>query len=370
MTASTSESMSEPMTGIRAIFKQARGDFSLDIDLSLPGRGVSAVFGRSGSGKTSFLRCVAGLDHAPGGYLSVNGGVWQDDTKHVFKPVHKRSLGYVSQASNLFAHLSVQGNLDYGLKRIGQADRQVSLDQVVELLGIGALLGRHPGTLSGGESQRVAIARALATSPQLLLMDEPLAALDVQRKAELLPYLERLHTEMDIPVLYVSHAPDEVARLADHLVLLDSGKVLASGPTRVLMTRLDLPLAQGDAAAAILDAVVRRTEPHYNLSHAEFSGGHVSLLNPHLHIGQRVRIRVQARDVSLTLERQQGTSVLNIFAAIVSSIAPDSPGQAMVALDVGGATLLARITQKSVDALQLQPGSPVFAQVKGVAVLG
>ena len=216
----------------------------------------------------------------------------------------------------------------------------------------------------------MAIARALATSPQLLLMDEPLAALDVQRKADLLPYLERLHTELDIPVLYVSHAPDEVARLADHLVLLDAGKVLASGPTRELMTRLDLPLAHGDAAAAIIDAVVMRVEPAYHLSHAEFAGGHISLLNPSLQVGQRVRVRIQARDVSLTLTRQQGTSVLNIFAATVSSISADSPGQAMVALDAGGSTLLARITQKSLDALGLQPGSPVFAQVKGVAVLG
>ena len=358
------------MSGIRAMFNRTLGDFSLDLDLSLPGRGVSAVFGPSGSGKTSLLRCMAGLDHAPGGYLSVNGEVWQDDAKNIFKPVHKRSLGYVSQAANLFAHLNVQGNLEFGLSRIPPADRKVSLAQVVELLGIGKLLDRHPGTLSGGEGQRVAIGRALATSPQLLLMDEPLAALDVQRKAELLPYLERLHTALEIPVLYVSHAPDEVARLADHLVVLDTGRVLASGSTRELMTRLDLPLAHGDAAASIIDAVVTRTEPSYHLSHAEFAGGQVSVLNPNLKVGQRVRIRVQARDVSLTLERQHGTSVLNILAGIVASITEDSPGQVMVAINAGDATLLARITQKSRDALQLQPGNAVFAQVKGVAVLG
>ena len=362
------------MTGIRAIFNSVRDKFSLEADLSLPGRGVTAIFGPSGSGKTSLLRCVAGLDHAQGGYLSVNGEVWQDDTERIFTPVHRRSLGYVSQAANLFAHLSVQGNLNYGLKRIASSDRKVSLDQVVHLLGIGHLLSRQPHTLSGGESQRVAIARALATSPQLLLMDEPLAALDVQRKAEVLPYLERLHTELSIPVLYVSHAPDEVARLADHLVLLDAGRVLANGPTQELMTRLDLPLAHGDAAAAMIDAVVTQLEPDYHLSYAEFAGGQISVLNPHMQIGQRVRLRVQARDVSLTLTRQQGTSVLNIFAATVASIASDSPGQVMVALNVGkgagGATLLARISQKSCDALQLQPGSAVFAQVKGVAVLG
>lgn len=362
------------MSGIQAAFRRVLGDFSLDVSLQLPGRGVTAIFGPSGSGKTTLLRCMAGLERAPGGKLSVNGEVWQDDEKAdgkgMFKPVHTRSLGYVFQSANLFNHLSVQGNLDFGLRRIPLAERKVSLSQATELLGLETLLHRQPATLSGGERQRVAIARALATSPQLLLMDEPLAALDVERKAEVLPFLERLHTELSIPVLYVSHAPDEVARLADHLVLLSAGKVTASGPTRELMTRLDLPLAHGDAAAAIIDAVVTRVEPAYHLSHAEFSGGQVSLLNPLLKLGQRVRVRVQARDVSLTLTRQEGTSVLNIFAATVTSISADSPGQAMLALDVGGSTLLARITQKSLEALDLQPGSPVFAQVKGVAVLG
>ena len=358
------------MTAVKAIFKRAVGDFLLNVDVQLPGRGVSAIFGPSGSGKTTLLRCMAGLERAPGGFFSVSGEIWQDDGNKIFKPVHKRSLGYVSQAANLFAHLSVQDNLHYGLKRIPDIDRKVSLDLVIELLGIDKLLNRQPTTLSGGESQRVAIARALATSPLLLLMDEPLAALDVQRKAEVLPYLERLHTELDIPVIYVSHAPDEVARLADHMVLLDAGSVIASGLTRELMTRLDLPLAHGDAAAAIIDAVVTQVEPRYHLSHAEFAGGQISLLNPNLKIGQQVRVRVQARDVSLTLARQQGTSVLNIFAATVTVISGDSPGQVMVALSAGGATLLARISQKSRDTLDLQPGSPVFAQVKGVAVLG
>ncbi len=240
----------------------------------------------------------------------------------------------------------------------------------IELLGLQALMQRMPGTLSGGERQRVAIARALATSPRLLLMDEPLASLDLARKAEILPYLERLHDELDMPVLYVSHAPDEVARLADHLVLLDAGRVTASGPTRELMTRLDLPLAHGDAAAAVLDAVVSAVEPGWHMSHAEFPGGSISLLNPSLQVGQRVRVRIQARDVSLTLERQTGTSVQNIFAATVTALSADSPGQVMVGLDAGGSALLARITQKSAEALQLRAGSRVFAQVKGVAVLG
>lgn len=362
--------MNSVKSGINATLKRVMGDFTLDVSIALPGRGVTAIFGPSGCGKTSLLRCIAGLECAPGGYLSVNGEVWQDSARGSFKPVHSRSLGYVSQSANLFAHLTVQGNLDYGLHRVPVNERQVPLSQIIELLGIQNLLARQPRSLSGGESQRVAIARALATSPQLLLMDEPLAALDMQRKAEVLPYLETLHSQLDIAVLYVSHAPDEVARLADHLVLMNGGRVTAIGPTRELMTRLDLPLAHGDAAAAIIDAVVTRVEPQFHMCQADFAGGQISVLKPALQIGQRIRVRIQARDVSLTLEHQQGTSVLNIFSATVSGISADTPGQVMVALNAGGSAMLARITQKSLEALKLQPGSAVFAQVKGVAVLG
>ena len=356
--------------GISATLKQTLGSFSLDVALDLPGRGVTAVFGASGSGKTTLLRSIAGLEYARGGYLSVNGEVWQDSSRGIFMPVYQRPLGYVFQEASLFSHLTVQGNLDYGRRRVPVDAHRVSLAQTIALLGIEDLLQRHSDTLSGGERQRVAIARALATSPKLLLMDEPLASLDGQRKADILPYLERLVAELDIPVLYVSHAPDEVARLADHLVLLDAGRVLAAGPTRELMTRLDLPLAHGDSAAAIIDALVTSVDAAYHLSHAEFSGGSISLLNPLLKVGQRVRVRIQARDVSITLERQQGTSVQNIFAVTVVSLSPDSPGQLMLGLEANGSMLLARITRKSADALGLVPGCQVFAQVKGVAVLG
>ena len=358
------------MTRVKASFKRQLGDFLLDVDLDLPGQGVTAIFGPSGSGKTTVLRCMAGLERAPGGCLVVNGQVWQDEARGVFKPVHTRPLGYVFQQAHLFDHLSVAGNINYGLSRIPASERKVSLERAIELLGLQKLLERWPAKLSGGERQRVAIARALACSPQLLLLDEPLAALDMQRKAEVLPYLEQLHSTLHIPVLYVSHALDEVARLADHMVLLDAGRVVASGPVQDLMTQMDLSLAKGDTAAAIIDAVTTHSEPHYHLSHAQFAGGQISLLNARLAVGQRVRLRVQARDVSLTLQRQQGTSVLNIFAATVACINADGPGQAMVKLDAGGTTLLARITQKSLDTLQLQPGKAVFAQVKGIAVLG
>jgi molybdate transport system ATP-binding protein len=229
---------------IHARFRLPYPAFTLDIDVDLPAGGVTAVFGRSGSGKTTLLRCIAGLEQTLDGSLIVNGETWQDGSYR--RPVHQRALGYVFQEARLFPHLSVAANLDFGRRRIAESERRVSLAQVVELLGIAHLLERRPERLSGGERQRVAIARALATSPRLLLMDEPLAALDQARKQEILPYLERLHDELAIPVLYVSHSPDEVARLADHIVLMEDGRAVAQGPLTETLARVDLPLRLGE----------------------------------------------------------------------------------------------------------------------------
>ncbi len=354
--------------------------FALDVDLTLPGTGVTALFGPSGSGKTTCLRAIAGLEHAVAlrsaaqrNVVTINGETWQDDAQGVFVPTHLRALGYVFQEASLFAHLSVAQNLAYGQKRVARiagAQQKVSLDAAVELLGIGHLLARQPHTLSGGERQRVAIARALATSPRLLLMDEPLAALDAKRKAEVLPYLEILHRELNIPILYVSHAMDEVARLADHLVLLEDGQAIARGPAAEVMTRLDLPLAHGDAAGAVISATVASHDPGYHLTLVRFAGGEFSLPQQALDVGHTLRVRVQARDVSLTLQRQTGTSIQNILPVTVTALSPDAPGQVMVQLDAGGSVLLARVTARSVEALALEVGKPVFAQVKGVAILG
>ena len=211
---------------IKLGFDVARTGFSMQVSLELPGRGVTALFGHSGSGKTTILRAVAGLERHPNGYLEVNGDVWQDDARGVYVPTHKRALGYVFQEASLFSHLSVRGNLDFVLKRTANQGAAL-FDHVLALLGIAHLLDRATADLSGGERQRVAIARALLTQPKILLMDEPLAALDARRKEEVLPYLERIHAELDIPMLYVSHSAEEVARLADHVVLLDEGRVLA-----------------------------------------------------------------------------------------------------------------------------------------------
>ena len=355
------------MTGIQTRFHLARPGFTLDVDLDWPARGVTALFGPSGSGKTTLLRCIAGLERAPQGFLRVHGDIWQDERHWV--PTHQRPLGYVFQEASLFAHLTVMGNLRYGMQRVSEM-QGVSLTQAIELLGIGHLLDRRPDRLSGGERQRVAIARALAVSPRLLLMDEPLAALDQKRRQEILPYLERLQSELDIPIVYVSHAIDEVARLADHLVLLEGGRVTASGPTGELMTQLDLSLAHGDTASAIIHARISGHEPAYHLTLATFPGGRFCVPQQMMAVGQSLRIRVQARDVSLTLEPQTGTSILNILPVTVTAVSDDSPGQVMVGLDAGGTPLLAKITRKSAQALGLVTGQTVYAQVKGVAILG
>ncbi|MCW5648982.1 MAG: molybdenum ABC transporter ATP-binding protein [Ramlibacter sp.] len=354
---------------VTAQLRLARPGFVLDVALDLPGRGVSALLGPSGCGKTTTLRALAGLEHAAG-HLQVQGETWQDDARGLFMPTHRRALGFVFQDSPLFAHLTVRGNVEFGMRRAAPAQRQVSLSQAVELLGIGPLMDRRPDGLSGGERQRVAMARALATRPRLLLMDEPLAALDAQRKAEVLPWLERLHRELDIPVVYVSHAVEEVARLADHLVLMEAGRVLASGPAQDLLARGDLPLARTEAAGALIAGTVLGHDPAWQLTSVAFAGGQLQLAGAPPHpVGRPVRLRVQARDVSLCLTPPPDSSILNILPVCVTHLHDDGAGQVMVALDAGGTPLLARITGKSAALLGLRPGMPAYAQVKGIALV-
>ncbi len=352
---------------IEARFQIDRGDFRLDVDLDIPGQGITALLGPSGCGKTTLLRAIAGLECCREGFLKVGDRVWQSARQ--FVPTHRRSLGYVFQEANLFAHLSVRGNLEYGLKRVPAAERKVSLSKVIELLGISHLLERGTDQLSGGERQRVAIARALAVSPGILLMDEPLSALDLARKQEIMPYLESLHGELDIPVLYVSHSADEVARLADHLVLLDSGRVKATGPIGRMLTRLDLPMAHGGDAEALVEAVVAGHDEDYELTYLDFPGGRFAVAHKALPNGRSVRLRIAARDVSLTMERQSGTSILNIFPATIDEINPTGGAQVTVRLLAGGVPLLSRVTRKSAALLGLEPGKKVYAQVKSVALL-
>ena len=355
------------MNSIEARFHLDRKNFTLQVDLSLPSRGVTALFGPSGSGKTTLLRCMAGLEHAPDGYLSVAGEIWQDGDH--FLPTHKRPLGYVFQEASLFPHLDIQRNLEYGMRRTGI--RRIELDGAIELLGIAHLLKRRPENLSGGERQRVAIARALLVNPGILLMDEPLAALDLARKQEILPYLEKLHEELEIPILYVSHSPDEVARLADHIVVLDKGRAVAQGPLSETMARLDLPIRLGEDAGVVIEAVIGARDEAWHLIRADFSGGELWVRDNGMPVGRSVRVRILARDVSLALTHQEHTSILNLLQGKVMEIADDAhPAQSLVRVDVGGTPIVSRLTKRSAASLGLAPGQPVRVQIKTVALIG
>ncbi len=343
------------------------GGFGLDAEFEAPSSGVTALFGASGAGKTTILRAMAGLLRFDQARLLFRGEAWQDE--NTFVPPHRRPVGFVFQEPSLFGHLDVRGNIAYGFRRIKRESCRITFEQSVELLGLGDFLDRRVQTLSGGERQRVAMARALAVSPRLLLMDEPLAGLDQQRKKEILPYLDGLVRELDIPMLYVSHSADEVARLADQLVLLDSGSVVASGPIAEMLTRPELPLARGADAEALIEARVCGFDEDYSLNQLTFAGGVITVPGDRLFEGDQVRLRVAARDVSLTLDQQSDTSILNIFEATVQNTMPDGEAQCVVSLNVGGVTLLAHITRRSADALGIEPGKRVYAQVKSVAVL-
>lgn len=346
--------------------------FTVDVDLLLPGRGVTAIYGHSGSGKTTCLRCIAGLEKPRQGVIRINDEVWQDSSKGLFLAPHKRALGYVFQEASLFPHLSVRGNLEFGLRRIPADQRHVDLQHAAALLGIEHLLERRPDNLSGGERQRVGIARALLTSPRLLLLDEPLAALDAKRKSEILPYLERLHDELDIPMLYVSHSQDEVARLADHLVLLSDGKALASGPIGETLARLDLPMAMGDDAGVVIEGSVIAYNAEYQLLSVGLPGSDLQMRIAHtpMPTDKALRFKVQARDVSLNLQPDDHSSILNrLPVTVVSEVAADNTAHVLVRLDVAGTPLLARITRYSRDQLRLVPGMQLWAQIKSVAVL-
>ena len=357
------------MRSIEAKFKVGWPGFTLDVDLQLPGTGITALFGASGSGKTTLLRCIAGLERTPQGRLRLGDACWQDEGQ--WTPTYQRDLGYVFQEPSLLPHLTVLGNLHFGMKRAKPASTK-ALDQTIELLGIGHLLDRQPQHLSGGERQRVGIARALAVGPRLLLMDEPLAALDLKRKQEVMPYLERLHQELSIPVLYVTHSADEVATLADHLVVLEDGRVQASGSVTDVLTRIDLPIPirLGEDAGAIIDVTVGALDEQWHLARVDFPGGALWTQDRNLQLGASARVRVLARDVSLATEQPSITSIQNILQGTVEAFAEDGhPALTLVRVRVGGSAVLARLTRRASAGLGLAVGQPVWLQVKSVALL-
>jgi len=356
-------------TGVEARLQGGRGGFQLDVALSLPGVGVSALFGPSGAGKSTCLRALAGLELGVRGHLSVGGEVWQDSAQGIFLPPHRRAVGMVFQDAALFPHLSVRANLEFGWRRLAASERRIDFAEAVRWLDLQALLERDPAGLSGGERQRVAIARALLTSPRLLLLDEPLASLDLRRRGEILPYLERLREVLAIPVVYVSHAPEEVARLADHLVLIDAGQAVASGSLIALLSRLDLAPYFADEAGVVFEAVLAGQESD-GLSRLEWSGAMLLVSHVDALPGQKLRCRVQARDVSLALQPADQCSILNRIECTVTAIAACGlPGQCLVRLEHAGQALLARVTTRSAQHLGVQPGRRLWAQIKSVATL-
>jgi molybdate transport system ATP-binding protein len=349
----------------------------LDINTTIPASGVTAIFGHSGSGKTSLLRCIAGLEKAEQGKVSIHKDSWQEtwqDTDH-FSPVHKRSIGYVFQEASLFPHLTAQKNLTYAIKRADQAVSAEFYQRVIDVMGIEGILTRYPSQISGGERQRIAIARALLIQPRLLLMDEPLAALDYQRKQEILPYLERLHQSFDIPIIYVSHSMDEVARLADHILVLDQGKVIAEGALTEVFSRIDLPQRLEDESGVILNGKVVEKDNEWQLMRIAFADSHIWIPDSadfliEESLEQAVRIRILAKDVSLSLTNHEDTSIVNRILVRVVDIKSDKDrAMSLVRLRIGSDFLVAKITQKSVYHLGLEEGMEVWAQVKSVALV-
>jgi molybdate transport system ATP-binding protein len=359
--------------GIKARFQlgyaqSATNTFELDVDINIPGQGITAVFGESGSGKTSLLRCIAGLEKNAFGSLEVNGELWQNTSMVV--PTHKRNLGYVFQEASLFEHLTAMGNLRYAIKRCNQTAKPELLNQVISVMGIDGILSKHPLQLSGGERQRVAIARALLSQPKLLLMDEPLASLDTARKLEILPYLESLRSSFNIPILYVSHAVDEIVRLADHAVIMRHGKVVAQGAITELFSRADLPLGVGNEVGAILECKVIERDKHWHLMRVEFDGGELWLPNVENNQNTLQRVRVLASDVSLTLTPHTDSSILNVLSGQIAEIINDQdPAMSLVRLKVGASYLVARLTQRSLHKLALTLGDYIWIQIKSAAIV-
>lgn len=357
------------MSRLLARFDVRFPTFHLNVDVDVPISGITAIFGPSGSGKTTLLRCLAGLERAPDGFMQFGNDVWQDEKIGLCLPLYKRSVGYVFQEPRLFPHYNVRANLLYGYKRISSEERRIAIEQVVEILGIDHLLERRIHKLSGGEQQRVAIGRALLTSPKLLLLDEPLASLDIQRKQELLPFIRRLHEELRIPVMYVSHATAEILQLADRVVLLKQGTVVAAGALNELFTSLKF---RGNFGAhrigAILDARVAAHEAEYGLTRLEFNGQSLFVPLQSATVGRLMRVYILSSDVSLVLEKTIApTSVLNILEAMVVEIREMDQASVDVRLDIG-APLVASITRKSLVTLGLEPGHRVFAHIKSVAL--
>lgn len=337
---------------IKLRYKLQRESFTLDVDIEVPMQGITAVFGPSGAGKTTLLRCVAGLEKPAGG---------------TSRSVQERNIGYVFQEPRLFDHLLVRANIEYGQKRRSH-NGGPDFDHVIELLGLQDFLSRRPSELSGGEAQRVAIARALMSSPKFVLMDEPLASLDQARRDEILPFLDRLHVESQVPIIYVSHNIDEVCRLCDHLVVMDCGRVVADGELQDVLVRMDIPALGGDQSGSVIEGIAHEHDEVDDLTRLAFSGGDLWVPGRAAEEGSPLRLRIRASDVSLCRSMPEQSTILNILPAVVEAIQPDDGPSMLVRLVLGQDRIVARVTRRSVRGIGLKVGDSIFAQIKSVAI--
>ena len=343
-------------------------NFRLDLELYLPGCGITTVFGESGSGKTTFLRCLAGLEKDANGIVTMKTEIWQND--QIFLQTNLRHVGYVFQEPSLFPHLTIQGNIQFGVKRRGQIIDSENFDEIVELLDLRDLLDDYPNQLSGGEKQRAAIAQAILAKPKLLLMDEPLAALDINRKREFLPYLEAIREKLKTPVIYVTHSMEEVARLSDYLVIMREGRAVASGTLSDVLGDSNLPTYLGEEAGVVIESEIVERDTDWHLIRAEFTGGELWVKDTGERLGKKIRIRILARDVSLALGDYSETSIINRLRTTVDHIGSDTDAAMLiVTLSCGETKLISRISKRSADHLDIKVGKEVWSQIKGVAIL-
>lgn len=361
---------------LRVSASKKRDGFTLQAEFEAPTPGIVALFGRSGCGKTTLINIIAGLLDADQARIQLDDVVLCDTQAGISVPVERRRIGYVFQDSRLFPHFSVLGNLRYGLKRAalrGQERRSqpIALDEVIALLGLSTLLDRRPHQLSGGERQRVGLGRALLSQPLLLLLDEPLASLDVARREEVLPYLEALRDRLSMPMVYVSHQFDEVLQLATHMVLMEAGRVVAHGSLSEVSLRPELRAIIGpDSVGSVLDGVVIKTDPARAMADLKLGNGNLQVSLRDATVGSRARVQLLARDIILATEKPSGLSVRNVLQGVVAEVSPDDDDAVLVKVDVGGATVLARITHDAAAALSLHKGSPVWVLVKAVSTRG
>jgi molybdate transport system ATP-binding protein len=356
---------------IRCLFKGTLGHFDLNINMRIPARGVTALFGPTGCGKTTILRCLAGLHQASVGHLVINGETWQDDS--YFRPAHERAVGYVFQEASLFPHLTVQKNLLYGARN-KNFNEIAEFAQIISLLGLETLLARSPQHLSGGERQRVAIGRALLSNPKILLMDEPLSALDYSTKQEIMPFMEKLHEKLELPIIYVTHDMNEVEQIADHLVLINNGKVLASDKLSTIQSDPSLPLASSYDAAVSLEGTLINFDKNFGIARFSVQGGFLNVPSKPMPHGMKRRLKIYASDVSLTWESMNKSTIDNVLPAFVVDLQETNSSQVTAILRLGleksGETILARVTKRSWETLGLKTNQSLYVQIKAVSLAG